>query len=116
MIKFSRSDHVSSRFSLPNPPPPPLPTQEVTSRYLSPFALSDMNFNATDDNLVLVAPRPVRLATSFSPVLATRTNNAAFRMLSATPTEALDRFKFADDNQDTRDGQPEQTAARMSPR
>jgi len=76
-----------------------------------------MNFNATDDNLVLVAPRPVRLATSFnSPVFATRTNNAAFRMLSATPTEALDRFKFADDNQDTRDDQPEQTAARMSPR
>lgn len=75
-----------------------------------------MSFNATDDNLVLVAPRPVRLATSFSPVLATRTNSTAFRVLSTTPTEALDRFKFADDNQDTKDGQPEQTAARMSPR
>jgi len=75
-----------------------------------------MSFNATDDNLVLVAPRPVRLAASFSPVLATRTNSAAFRMLSATPTEALDRLKFTDDNQDTKEGQPEQTAARMSPR
>jgi len=76
-----------------------------------------MSFNATDDNLVLVAPRPVRLtATSFSPVLATRTNSAAFRMLSATPTESLDRFKLADEGQDTKDGQPEQTPARMSPR
>ncbi|KAF9648059.1 hypothetical protein BDM02DRAFT_3187427 [Thelephora ganbajun] len=75
-----------------------------------------MSFNATDDNLVLVAPRPVRLAASFSPVLATRTNSAAFRMLSATPTETLDRLKLVDDNQDTKDGQPEQTAARMSPR
>lgn len=76
-----------------------------------------MSFNATNDNLVLVAPRPVRIAaTGFSPVLATRTNSAAFRMLSTTPTESLDRFKCADDDQDTRDGQPEQAAARMSPR
>ncbi|KAF9791177.1 hypothetical protein BJ322DRAFT_1104836 [Thelephora terrestris] len=75
-----------------------------------------MSFNATDDNLVLVAPRPVRLAASFSPVLATRTNSAAFRVLSTTPTDALDRIKFADDNQDTKDGQPEHAAARMSPR
>lgn len=75
-----------------------------------------MSFNASDDNLVLVAPRPVRLAASFSPVLATRTNNAAFRMLSATPAEALDRLKLADDNPDTKEGQPDQSAARMSPR
>lgn len=75
-----------------------------------------MSFNATDDNLVLVAPRPVRLAASFSPVLATRTNSAAFRMLSTTPTEALDRIKLADDNQDTKDVQSEQATPRLSPR
>lgn len=76
-----------------------------------------MNINANDNNLVLVAPRPVRLAANdFSPVLATRTNSAAFRMLSTTPTETLDLIKYADDNQDTKDGQPEHAAARMSPR
>ena len=75
-----------------------------------------MSFNTTDDNLVLVAPRPVRLAASFSPVLATRTNSAAFRMLSTTPTEALDRIKLADDNQDTKDVQSEQATPRLSPR
>lgn len=75
-----------------------------------------MSFNASDDNLVLAAPRPVRLTASLSPVLATRTNSAAFRMLSATPTEALDRLRLADDNPDTKEGHPDQSAARMSPR
>jgi hypothetical protein len=80
-----------------------------------------MSFNS-NDNLVLVAPRPVRLASgypSFSPVLSARASAAAFRVLSAAPSDAFERLRLADDGQDTKDNhvsQPDSASPRSSPR
>lgn len=63
-----------------------------------------MNFNA-QDNIVLVAPRPVRLAapTPYShfanQVLQRPQARSAVRLVSA-PADALDRLKLADDGAD----------------
>lgn len=66
-----------------------------------------MNYNS-NDNIVLVAPRPVRLASSFS----SRAGAAAFRVLSTTPSEHL---KLVDDSHDS-NPQSDTISPRASPR
>ena len=63
-----------------------------------------MSFNA-HDNIVLVAPRPVRLAAPssfapFHPAIVRPQPRAAVRLVSAPPTDALDRLKISDESGD----------------
>jgi hypothetical protein len=81
-----------------------------------------MSLNSSN-NIVLAAPRPVRLGAghtpAFSPVISTRAGAAAFRVLSAAPSDALERLKLADDSQDSKDihqSQSDTVSPRASPR
>ena len=69
-----------------------------------------MNFNA-HDNLILVAPRPVRLAaptpyTHFPNAVLQRPQARSSVRLVSGPVDALDRLKLADDSPD-QDAKPD---------
>lgn len=84
-----------------------------------------MSFNA-HDNIVLVAPRPVRLATpssytQFHPAIVRPQPRAAVRLVSCPP-DSIDRLKIGDESGDEGFGsevvpsEREPTSPRASPR